>query len=118
MTGIGAVAASALSRRVASQPSSTGRLMSISTISGRSRGRHGDAFGAVDGDQHFVSLPREAAREHVAVHLVVLDQKNFRHALSSPSRSRTASRRQRRRSTDRRVASTISRSVSTSLARS
>ena len=41
--------------------------------------RHGHALAAVDRDHHLEAVAREAARQHVPVHLVVFDQKNFRH---------------------------------------
>ena len=45
----------------------------------RLRPRHGHALLAVDRDGHVVPAPAEAAREHVAVHLVVLDEQDLRH---------------------------------------
>ena len=82
--------------------------------------RHGDTLRPVDGDQHFVPLSCEAAREHVPVHLVVFDQKDLRHFRSSASRSgfRYEAAPETGCSTRRRAASTIFLSVSTSLLRS
>jgi hypothetical protein len=62
-------------------------------------------------------MPGEASREHIPIHLVVLYQKYLRHALSSflvhdrPAVGIVGP-------TGRRIESTISRSVSTSRARS
>src|SRR5690348_16031333 len=44
--------------------------------------RHVDALLAVDGDHDGVSLALETPREHVAVHLVVLDEQYLRHGSS------------------------------------
>ncbi len=45
----------------------------------RLRPRHGHALLAVDRDGDLVAAPGEAARQHVAVHLVVLDEQDLGH---------------------------------------
>ncbi len=52
---------------------------------GRGRGGQIDALLAIDGDDDFVAPPREAAREHVAVHFVVFDEEDFGHGLEISS---------------------------------
>src|SRR5438309_10182559 len=79
MIGIAAVWGAALSCRVASQPSSTGKLMSIRITSGPSAWAQGHPFGAIDGQEHRVALALQAPREHVPVHLVVFDDQDRGH---------------------------------------
>ena len=79
MTGMALVAGSAFSRRVASQPSITGRLMSIRIRSGFSLAAMSTPCLAVDRDHDFEAVAHKPARQHVPVHLVVFDQKDFRH---------------------------------------
>src|SRR5262249_62413346 len=46
---------------------------------GRLRAGHGQALLAIHGDGHFVAAPGEPTREHVSVHLVVLDEQDLGH---------------------------------------
>ena len=84
ITGIGSVAGSCLSRRVASRPSNTGRLRSIRIRSGSSLFARSTPWPPSTAMDHREALGAPGAREHVAVHFVVFDQKQFRHRLSSP----------------------------------
>src|SRR4029078_11292190 len=56
--------------------------------SGRLDAGHRDALLAVDRDGHLVAPLGQAPRQHVAIHLVVLDEKNLRHR-ESPRRRPT-----------------------------
>src|SRR5215475_2027170 len=58
MMGMSRVAGSALSRRVASQPSTTGRSRSMRMRSGRSLNRLGNPFGSVHRGDHLVPAER------------------------------------------------------------
>ena len=60
----------------------------------RLRPGHGHALLAVDGDDHLVAPPRQAARQHVAVHLVVLDEQDLGHQAPRPRGARDAGRHQ------------------------
>ena len=61
MIGVALVRGSARSCRVASQPSSSGRLMSIRIMSKDAADRHRDALPAVAGDGYLVAFARRVA---------------------------------------------------------
>ena len=66
---------------MASHPSSTGKLISMSTISGCCWAAIATPCAPSTADQHLVPLPLQAAGEHIPVHFIVFTNKN-----SSPSR--------------------------------
>ena len=78
--------ASALSRRVASQPSITGRLMSIRMRSGASLAAIAIACSPSTAIDDLVALALEPARQHVAVHFVVFDEQDLGHFGARPWR--------------------------------
>ena len=73
ITGIDLVSGAILSRRVASHPSSTGRLISIKIDRWRFRLGHGETLRAVNSYDDFIPPALKATREHVAIHFVVFD---------------------------------------------
>jgi hypothetical protein len=68
------VSGAALSRRVASRQAHVHQDQRR-----RFRSRHGHALLAVEREGHLVPAPDEAARKHVAIHLVVLDEQDLGH---------------------------------------
>ena len=79
MTGMCRVASSAFRRRVASQPSISGRLMSMRIRSGATVCAVAMPSGSVVSRNDLVSFADQAPRQHVPVHFVVFDEEDSRH---------------------------------------
>src|SRR5437016_2139154 len=80
MTGIPRVSGSAFSWRVASQPSTTGRLISHQDQIAALAFRRRDALFAVNRHNDLIAATDEPARKHVPVHLVILDDQDLGHS--------------------------------------
>ena len=71
------VSGAALSRRAASQPSNTGKLISIKIRSGVSNPAIDHALFTIQSDGDSITAPFETARQHVAVYLIILYQQDL-----------------------------------------